>query len=205
MAIIKPLTKRQLIEYFQVYRDAFPEWAVEHDVVLVRTQGPVTQYISFEALRSGAYRPACSVEVAGPPNRVQMLFRFLDIKHRQVLPREHPTMWPRVLKAMEEQFFPSIRRPLDVAEVLRLAEEEVQRDRIDNINFSAGLAVLNAHVGNTERALLWCEQAERQAAGRGPTAADWELQQVQFTRELREVFENGDRESLLRWRDGRQG
>lgn len=55
MAIkITPLTKRQLVGYFNDYRLAFPDWRVEHDVVLARSHGPVEQRISFEALRSGA-------------------------------------------------------------------------------------------------------------------------------------------------------
>ena len=28
---IAPLTKKQLVEYFQPYREAFTDWAVEYD------------------------------------------------------------------------------------------------------------------------------------------------------------------------------
>ncbi len=35
---IKLITKAQLAEFFKgIYRDAFPDWHVEHDVVLVRS------------------------------------------------------------------------------------------------------------------------------------------------------------------------
>ncbi len=60
-----------------------------------------------------------------------------------------------MVKAMEEQFLPSVRKPLDTAEVLKLAEEEVVRDKIDNINYlSSGLAALNAYVGNMDRPVV---------------------------------------------------
>src|SRR2546426_8957898 len=130
---IKPLTKQQLFEYSKVYRDAFPDWAVENEVVLVRLQGPIKQCIAFEALRGGAYRPSSSVEVS-VSDGVRILFSFLDIKNREILPRDYLVKWPRIVKAMEEQFRPPIRRPLDVAEVLRLGEQEVARDQIENVN-----------------------------------------------------------------------
>jgi len=44
---------------------------------------------------------------------------------------------------MEEQFLPPVRKPLDAPETLRFGEEEAERDRIDNINYMTGLAVLN--------------------------------------------------------------
>jgi len=100
---IKPLTKQQLFEYFKVYRDAFPDWAVENEVVLVRLQGPIKQCIAFEALRGGAYRPSSSVEVL-VSDGVRILFSFLDIKNREILPRDYLVKWPRIVKAMEEQF-----------------------------------------------------------------------------------------------------
>ena len=91
MAIkITALTKRQLVGYFDDYRDAFPGWNVEHDVDFARTQGPVKQHVALEALRSGTYRPSCSVEILVTPG-VPVLTRFLDIKHREVLPREAVT------------------------------------------------------------------------------------------------------------------
>lgn len=146
------------------------------------------QYIAFEGLRAGSYRPSCSVEIVGPPERTQVLFRFLDIKHREVLPREHSAKWPLVLKAMQQQFVPSVRKPIDVAEVLRLVEEEVERERVNNINYSVALAVLNAHVGKSQRAVSWCNRAEQQAAERGTAIAEWESRQMQFLKRLQEAI-----------------
>jgi len=195
---IKPMTKRELADCFQVYRQAFPEWTVEHDVVLSRSNGPIKQYIAFEALRAGSYRPSCSVEVAGTPERIQLLFQFLDIKHRDVLPREHPTKWPKVLKAMEKQFRPSLRKPLEVDDVIRLAEEEVERDGIDNVNYFTGLAVLHAHAENVQRALFWCDLIEHQVTVKGGNATEWEMRLAEFTCGLREALRSGKERAFLR-------
>ncbi len=54
---IRPVTMKQLREYFKDYRSAFPDWAVEHDVVLARSEGPIKQHIAFEALRTGYTGP----------------------------------------------------------------------------------------------------------------------------------------------------
>jgi hypothetical protein len=200
MAIkITPLTKRQLVEYFQVYREAFPDWAVEHDVMLTRTHGPIKQLIDFQAQRSGAYRPSGGVRILLPiPDGCSILHQYLDVKHREILPREHPSKWPLVLKAMEEQFVPPIRKPLDVAETLRFGEEEAIRDRIDNMNYTMGLAAINAYLGNAERAIYWCHRVEERAANMGRPLADWEIRKKDFAHELREALEAGHEGELLR-------
>lgn len=194
---IKPLTKAQLAQYFTVYREAFSEWTVEHDVTLTRTHGPVKQIVAIESLRDGSYRPSCCIRVAGPPGGSQLLFRFLDIKHRQILPRQHASMWPRVIEAMEQQFLPPVRKPLDLSYLLCLAEEDVVRDRIENINYFNGLAMLHAYVENPEASLKWCKRVENQLAAREREPADWEREQALFTRDLSEAIQMGLQREFL--------
>jgi hypothetical protein len=196
---ITPLTKKQLIDYFHVYRAAFPDWVVEHDVVLTRVHGPLKQNIAFEALRSGAYRPSCGIDILlRIPDGCGILDQFLDVKHRQVLPREHATKWPLVLKAMEEQFMPPIRKPLEVTETLELAEDVVRLnpDNI-NINFSTALAALNAYLGDAQRALYWCDRVAESAANKSRGLADWEARKTKFIRELRQSIEDGKEREFL--------
>jgi hypothetical protein len=195
---IAPLTKKQLIAYFQPYREAFADWTVEHDVMLTRTHGPLRQAIHFQALRSGAYRPSHAIDILVPvPDGCSILHKHLDVKHREVLPREHPAKWPLVLKAMEEQFLPPVRKPLDAPETLRFGEEEAERDRIDNINYMTGLAVLNAYLRNAERALYWCGRIEKRAAHMGRQLGDWEIRKRRYALELQQGIEVGkDREFL---------
>jgi hypothetical protein len=198
---IKPLSRRELIQVFKDYRDSFADWSVEHDTVLVRSQGLIKQCIAFEALRDGAYRPSCSVRVLTKPS-AQLLFRFLDVRHREVLPRDHSSKWPRIVKAMEEQFVPRIRHPLDVVEVIRLAEEEVMAGSAGNIQYCAGLATLNAYIGNSERALLWCSRIEAQLKTLGREPADWELAQTGFSRQLRDAIGQEREQAFLKERAG---
>lgn len=158
---MKPLTKKELKEYFQVFRDAFADWEVDAPYSLSRTCGPITQVIGFQSLSSGAYRPMCGVEVSGPPGGdTPLLPQMLDVKHREVSRREHAEKWPKVLKAIEQQFVPDVRKPLDIAEVLRLAEEHAERSGITNERYLVGLATLNAHLSHDDRAIEWCDRAE---------------------------------------------
>lgn len=188
---MKPLTKAQLVGYFRDYREVFPEWLVEHEVVLYRSVGPVKQMIGFEALRSGAYRPSHSVEVAGLPDGGQVLFEFLDVRHREVLPREHAAKCPLVVKAMEDQFLPALREPLKPTEVLRLGEESVVRWKVESPATFSSLATLSAHLGDLDRSLRWCDRSDSGLAGRGRELADWEVRLVSFNQHLRRAIQEG--------------
>ncbi|HKU76414.1 MAG TPA: hypothetical protein VJR02_21060 [Pyrinomonadaceae bacterium] len=192
-----PLTKKALLKYFEDYRQAFPDWTVKHKVMLVRSEGVIEQQIAFEALRAGSYRPSSSIKVAGPDRGFLLLSQFLDIKHEQIWPREHERKFPLVLQAMEEQFRPSIRRPLDPSVVLRLAEEEVADGRAGNINYCCGLAVLSAAIGKNERGLFWCNQVEEKLQSLGREPAEWELLFAQFARDLRMAIEEGRASDFL--------
>lgn len=188
---LKPLTKAQLVGFFRDYRDVFLEWSVEHDVVLFRTLGPVKQIIAFEALRSGSYRPSHSVRVVGPPDGGQLLFRFLDIRHREITPREHATKWPLVVKAMEEQFLPPVREPLELAKVLQFGEEQVVHDGGSNAVTLSSLAALNAYLGDSDRSLLWCDRSSSRLASMGHQPTDRDARLQAFNRHLRESIQTG--------------
>ena len=193
---IRPLTKQELTKYFSDYRREFPDWAVEHDVVLTRQQEPLKQRIAFEALRDGTYRPSHSMDVLIAPD-VGILPRFLDIKHREILPREHAGKWRQVVRAMEEQFQPSIRKPLDVVEVLRLGEQEVALSPQANANYLTGLAALSAYVGDVERALSWGDRVEERLRSQGRPPAPWELRLADFNRRLRQAVQSGQQRAFL--------
>ena len=197
---MKPLTKKELKEYFQVYRDAFPEWEADVPYALSRTCGPVTQVIGFQILSGGLYRPSCTIRVSGPLDQGwQLLPQMLDVKHREVSRREHAEKWPKVLKAIEEQFVPNVRKPLDVAEVLQIADKDAEQSGITNQQYLNGLAVLNSYKGRDDRAIEWCDRAEASfnefAAAVPP--ADWMLKQVEFTRQLREAIQGGRGKDFL--------
>jgi hypothetical protein len=197
-AKIVPMTKKQLIQCFKPYRESFPDWAVEHGVVLTRRNGPLKQLIVFRALRSGGYRPSHAINILfSVPDGCTILTSHLDVRYQQVMPREHPVKWPLVLRAMQEQFFPSVRKPLDVLEALRLGEEEAERDRIENISYMTGLAMLNAYVEKTERALWWCDRVEEKARHMGRPLGDWEIRKRQYNLALQEAINAGKAHEFL--------
>lgn len=197
-ATYQPLARKELKAFFEPYRRAFPDWQVEHDVALTRKQDPLRQVIFFEGLRYAAYRPAHSIQLLiNIPDGCGLLHQYLDVKNREVERGQHATKWPKVLKAMEEQFEPLIRRPLDVAETLVIAEEAASRDRIENINYLTGLAALNAYLGNAERARYWCGRVENRAASLGRALADWETRKRHFVSELLQAMTTGEERDFL--------
>lgn len=187
---MQELTKKELMAYFEVYRNAFPDWEVKHDVVLTRSLGPIAQNIAFQSLSYGAYRPECLIDVSGPPDLgSRLLHQMLDVKHRQVERRQHANEWPKVLQAIEEQFLPNVRKPLDIAEVVQLAEQGVVRDGTEKIRIMNGLATLNVHLSRNDRAIYWCNRGEQSLEAYGSKLAGWQIAQAEFARNLRIAIE----------------
>ena len=123
--------------------------------------------------------------------------QMLDVKHREVSRREHAEEWPKVLRAIEEQFVPDVRKPLDIVEVLQLAEEEASKGA--NGRYLNGVAALSAYVGQDDRAIEWCNRAEASfnEFGQATPCPDWMLKQADFTRSLREAIQNGRGKEFL--------
>jgi len=70
------------------------------------------------------YRPiSCHLLSASMLKWVRMPAQWLDVRHRPTL-KQHPGRKAEIATAMEQQFRPSIRHPIDIVEVLRLCESE---------------------------------------------------------------------------------
>lgn len=197
MVNLKPLTKAELKKYFNEYRDAFPDWFVKHQMLLARRTGPIEQHIYFQSLRWGAYRPSCSIHVDGPGIGFQLLNRMLDVKHREVRPIEHVKKFPLVLEAMQQQFVPSVQKPLDVEEVARLAEQDVIDGRAGKIPYLLAIMILCAYLKNYDRALYWHERVESNLVSQPYARPDYEMRHVQLSRQLNEAIRSGNPEPLL--------
>jgi hypothetical protein len=191
--MIKPISPAQLRACFDDYASAFPDWTRESDIALVRGVGPVRQRIGVEGLRSGAYRPWGTVEVLLAPlgRALGILPRHLDIKHREVRPQQHAAKWREVVDAIEEQFQPPVRQPLDLEDTLRRGSAEVVEARVENANYDCALAALAAHLGMDEEALRWCERAIARFETPGRTPFPWEAPLVQFARGLARASRSG--------------
>jgi len=184
---LQPLTKKQLTEIVECYATAFPDWEIINGQVFARAFGPICQLVGIETLRSGAYRPWAGIRAIAIPD-VRMLHQFLDVKHRQILLRQHPVMWKNVVAAMEEQFRPLIRKPLDLREIKGLCEQEARA----TTNDLCMLAILNAYLGERELAVSYCEQMEKVEPPTLAPRLDWERRHLEFGRQLRRAVEGGD-------------
>jgi hypothetical protein len=122
-----------------------------------------------------------------------MLHQFLDVKHRQSLLREHPTKWKGMVAAMEQQFRPPIRRPLDLREVKELCEQQAR----ESTNDLCMLAILNAYLGDREEALACCERMQTLPPPTLAPRLDWEERHKEFGRQLRQAIEAGKERQFL--------
>ncbi len=200
MNSIKKLTRKELTEIVRCYANVFPEWKIVGGNRLVRTNAIILQQIGFESLRYGAYRPVALIQVLPLPF-LSMLHQELDIKHREIERREHPLMWQKVVAAMEQQFQPSIRKPLDLREVRDLCEqankviaESRGRECIYNLCM---LSILNAYLGEREQALSYCQQMKDVPPPDSRTLFDWEISCLEFGNKLHKAIENGNERQFL--------
>jgi hypothetical protein len=189
---IQRLTRKQLAEVVESYSSAFPDWKVIGGERLVRSFGPILQQIGFERLRSGAYRTSSGIRALSMP-QVAMLHQLLDIRHRDVLLREHPAMRQRVITEMEQQFQPSVRKPLDLREVKRLCEKDVKQ----SVNDLCMLAILSGYLGEKDDAFARCEDIENLAAACPGQCSLWETRCLTFSRQLRRALETGRQDEFL--------
>lgn len=189
---IKPLTKKQLAEIVECYATAFSDWEIVKGQVFARSSGPICQLVGIEVLRSGAYRPWSGIR-AIPLADVRMLHQFLDIKHVQILPRQHPLMWQSVVAAMNEQFRPQIRQPLDLREIKGLCEQVVR----PTTNDLCMMAILCASIGENQQALSCCDRMEQVGPPTLASRPDWERGHRDFGRKLRHAIEAGDERQFL--------
>jgi len=186
------MTQKRLHEFVKAYVPAFPDWKLVNDEYFIRFGGPVAQVVGFEALRSGAYRPANGVRVLVAP-KAAMLHQFLDIKNREVFATEHDQKMDAVIEAMEQQFAPAIRSPLVPKDILALCENSAS----ERINDAYALSAFNASCGNRERAIEWLDILSRLTEQSEQELFDWEREYMEFGNELRRQIENQNEKSFL--------
>ena len=192
-----PMTKKQLAEIVECYATVFQGWELVNGQVFRRTHGPIVQHAGIEQLRYKAYRPWSGIRALPLPT-VSMLHQFLDIKHKHVEFRAHPTKWQSVVTAMEQQFRPPIRKPLALGEIKELCEKALREneDR-ESTRSLCMLAILNAYLGEKEQALSCCERMQTLPPPTLAPRLDWEQRHKEFGRELRGAIEAGNEREFL--------
>jgi hypothetical protein len=101
-----------------------------------------------------------------------------------------------MLAAMEHQFRPDIRKPLDIAEVLVLCEAEA-RSMPDTTSNMALLAILYAWLGRDVEALDCCERMLHCPLPKLAPMPEWEEAMRAFGRDLSKAVEAGTARELL--------
>lgn len=200
-ALIKkytPITKAQLKEVVAEYADCFPKWVMFADgTAFIRREGPIQQIIWFQKMRSAAYRPTHGVSsIILPEAHIRMLPQVLDVKHREVEHRWHERKFAATVAAMEQQFLPNIRKPLDMAEVLMLCGAEAAT-MPDTTNNMAMLAILNAWLGHDVEALDCCERMQHCPLPTLAPVPEWEAKMRAFGCDLRKAVESGTGRQFL--------
>lgn len=189
-----PMTKAQLKAVITDYAARFPDWQLVHDgQAFVRNAGPIQQMIWFQKLGYAAYRPTHVINTTVLP-MPRMLSQVLDVKHREVEHRLHEQKFANTLAAMEQQFQPDIRKPLDLDEVLALCEAEA---RPDSTSDQTLLAILYAWLDHKTEALNACDRMQFCPTPALAPIPEWEATMRAFGRDLSKAVEAGTARELL--------
>jgi hypothetical protein len=190
-----PMTKAQLKAVVADFAAMFPDWNLVHDgTAFVRTLGPVRQMIWFQKMSSASYRPTHVINtsvLSMPRMLTQLPFRPSTVDYRS-----HDRKWPEMLAAMEQQFRPDIRKPLDIAEVLALCEAEA-RSMPDTTNNMTMLAILYAWLGRDVEALDCCERTQHCPLPKLAPMPEWEETMRAFGRNLAKAVQTGSAREFL--------
>lgn len=192
-----PMTKARLKAIVADYATKFPDWKLAHgSLAFVRDSGPIEQMIWFQDMRK-YYRPTHGISsLVLPEGHIRMLPQVLDVKHREVEHRWHERKFADTLAAMEQQFRPDIRKPLDIAEVLALCETEAAA-MPDTTNNMTMLAILSAWLGRDRDALDYCKRMQSCPLPTLAPIPEWEDAMRAFGRDLARAVEGGTARALL--------
>ena len=191
-----PMTKKQLQSVVIDYASHFPGWVLFPDgTALTRCSGPIQQMIWFQKMSSAAYRPTHSIgSLVLSCAHIRMLPQMLDVKHREVEVRWHGRKWRDTLTAMEEQFKPDIRKPLDIAEILVLCEAEARQDATNDLTM---LAILYAWLGRDAQALDCCQRMQHCPLPKLAPIPEWEDAMRAFGIDLANAIRAGRAKQFL--------
>jgi len=191
----KPMTEKQLKEVVAQYSKKFPGWTMVQGVALTRESGPIQQMIWFQKMNYAAYRPTHVIK-AIPISLPRMLTQHLDIRHREVKYSLNDIKWLGVISAMEHQFKPDVRNPLDISEVLSLCEAEARGTTNDLLM----LAILHAWLGHKTEAIMCCEELQHCQLPILAPLQEWEETMRNYGRDLSIAIKEGNERALLELR-----
>lgn len=149
----KRITQRQLAGVVADVHTAFPGWYILKRCILCRDAELLSQCIGFESLSYGPYRALHQIQLrVFPEFRLRHLSQVLTSKYRELRLHEHDEKWPKMVQAMEQEFVPNIRGPLDAPEVRELSRATTKASSLNDLAFAA---VLNGWLEDEAAYLEW--------------------------------------------------
>jgi hypothetical protein len=190
---------QRLQEIAQDYATAFPDWSLYTDKFffgLWRASGPIRQNIWFGFMSDGEYRLSHDVSAFIPQLRgigddvpwVGMLPQFLSIRDglQSISPNKHAVRWRDAVAAMEREFKPDIRKPLNLEEIAELCVAETRGWDQNNL---AMMAILNAWLGEMDEARQNCIRLQSIEVPPDAAMRDWDREIKAFGLDLLKAIE----------------
>lgn len=210
MTLGKALSRKQGDQFLQDYATAFPDWsryADESFLGLWRSCGPARQNIWLNATSVGTYRLFHDVSIFVPPLRAgndqkpwvgmlpQLMGQQIGARLQDIRASEHATRWREAVQAIESQFRPEIRKPLDLAEITSLCETE---EREWSQNDLLMMAILYAWQGERDKARQRCIRLQSVPAPHEvPEMVRWHHELLGFGMSLLKAVEAGMERQFL--------
>lgn len=206
----KALSRKQGDQFLVDYATAFPDWmryADEFCLGLWRACGPARQNIWFGATSIGTYRLSHDVSVFIPPLRAsgnempwvamlpQLMGHQVGLRLQHIRASEHSARWREAVSAIEQQFRPDIRKPLDLKEITSLCEAE---EREWSQNDLVMMAILYAWQGERDEARQRCIRLQSVPAPHEvPEMVAWHHEMLAFGLSLLRAIEAGTEHEFL--------
>lgn len=199
---------QRLMEIANDYATAFPDWSFyrnAHFFGLWRSSGPIRQNIWFGVKSDGEYRLSHDVTsfiptlilIGDQMPWVGMLTQFLSIRDRlqSISSDKHPARWRDAVAAMEREFTPSVRNPLDLVEVAELCATEVRTWNHNNLTM---MAILHVWLGKRDEARQHCIRLQTLEMPANAEMHDWVREMKAFGLDLLRAIEAGTEQNALR-------
>jgi hypothetical protein len=190
----KRLTLKELNFFVEDYHKVFKEWYLINPDIFVREEGPILQYIGFERLSWGDYRPSSGIYVMCVPERDGGFGpQWLNVKVRSIDPGAHERLREIVVTTMKSEFIPDVEKPLVPEEVLDYLERKVVPKSAD----ICPLAGINAFLGHEDRAIYWCGQFEGLVKEPAITGSESIIRRREYLYKLAAWIKNGEAKQRL--------
>ena len=204
-------SREQGIRLLKDYASEFRDWSRYRDAFFLglwRPCGPVRQNIWLGKTSIGTYRLSHDISIFIPTLKAcgqqmpwiamlpHLMGQQVGSRLQDILATEHSTRWRQAVSAIEQEFRPDIRKPLDLIEITSLCEAE---EREWSQNDLVMMAILFAWQDECDKARQRCIRLQSiPVPSEVPEMVDWHHQMLAFGMELLNAVEAGAHIEYLR-------